>query len=138
MPNYKEIIFNDFCAAMLWAETGFNDENEESFPLEDKYSISDIKNPDTIRAVIDTFIKECESQGILIHKINEFQPVGHDLYLTIAHHGAGFWDGDYDDPDYIELGDKLTDICKDIVRYFHTEEDGEGVFARFSMNPEFA
>jgi hypothetical protein len=32
----------------------------------------------------------------------------HDFWLTRNGHGAGFWDGDYEE----ELGEKLTAICK--------------------------
>ena len=33
----------------------------------------------------------------------------HDFYLTRNHHGAGFWDGDWD-----EFGDPLTELCHSI------------------------
>jgi hypothetical protein len=40
--------------------------------------------------------------------------LGHDFWLTRAGHGAGFWDGDYDwlNRDGVDVGDKLTELCK--------------------------
>ena len=35
---------------------------------------------------------------------------GHDLYLTTAGHGTGFWDREELDAD--DLGDRLTDTCR--------------------------
>lgn len=41
--------------------------------------------------------------------------VGRDLWLTAAHHGCGFWDGDYP-----TNGDRLTSIVRETVN----REDG--------------
>lgn len=42
---------------------------------------------------------------------------GHDLYLTIAGHGTGFWDRECLDA----LGDEITAACQDIA--YHVEVD---------------
>ena len=34
----------------------------------------------------------------------------HDFYLTRNRHGAGFWDGDWED----NIGQKLTEICHEM------------------------
>ena len=36
--------------------------------------------------------------------------IGHDLYLTIAGHGVGFWDRGLGD-----LGDKLSEVCRKLA-----------------------
>lgn len=38
----------------------------------------------------------------------ESSPIGHDFWLTLHGHGAGFWDGDY------ENGDAITEIVRQI------------------------
>ncbi|MBP6478988.1 MAG: hypothetical protein KA290_14830 [Chitinophagaceae bacterium] len=49
---------------------------------------------------------------------------GHDLYLTRNRHGAGFWDGDWD-----ELGDKLTEICHEMKEcQLYLGDDGKAYF----------
>lgn len=35
--------------------------------------------------------------------IADFKQAGHDFWLTRNHHGAGFWDGDYPEPEGTEL-----------------------------------
>jgi hypothetical protein len=48
--------------------------------------------------------------------------VAHDFWLTRNGHGAGFWDGDYDE----ELGEKLTEHCDLFVeQYVVAGEDGK-------------
>ena len=42
------------------------------------------------------------------------QRFGHDLYLTSRRHGAGFWDGDWDDQKSPTLGKRLTDLSHQI------------------------
>jgi len=47
--------------------------------------------------------------------------IGHDLFLTTNHHGAGFWDGDYGE----DLGEALTEACRMIKSQdFYTGDDG--------------
>ena len=104
-----------FLATLLW--TSSDDDNEQ---LDSIYSIADIDNPNVIDSIIDRFIAAVESDSILISLDNITQVTGndtdriaHDLCLTINHHGAGFWDGDYS-PDRIisgDMGDRLTAIC---------------------------
>lgn len=49
---------------------------------------------------------------------------GHDLYLTRNRHGAGFWDGDWD-----ELGNKLTEICHEMKEcQLYLGDDGKAYF----------
>jgi hypothetical protein len=37
---------------------------------------------------------------------------GHDFWLTRNGHGAGFWDGDWDDEEHPDRGDRLTAAAK--------------------------
>lgn len=59
--------------------------------------------------------KDCkaflEAAGDLITDEDNLYNVGHNLWLTRQHHGAGFWDGDYLPK---ERGDALTKIAHDM------------------------
>lgn len=51
--------------------------------------------------------------------------LGHDLWLTSNHHGAGFWDGDYESDDKGDVGEALTaasESCGEF--YLYTDSDG--------------
>lgn len=92
-------LLNQFIETALWSTYDYNDE-----PLDAKYSIEDVSQDfkDEAQRLIDDFMKSAESL------IAETDPdhIGHDLWLTIEGHGAGFWDGDY------KNGDALTELCK--------------------------
>ncbi len=45
--------------------------------------------------------------------------IAHDYWLTRNGHGAGYWDGDYGD-----LGDRLTNACKDHGQQHIWVDDG--------------
>ena len=109
-----------FLEAMLWAETDNSDESGGE-PLDNNYSIADISDESLVKCklICDRFVDclsdDYEGDVEFFHndgsEPNSSQG-GHDLYLTIAGHGVGFWDGDWTN------GDKLTDlaheICSDI------------------------
>lgn len=54
------------------------------------------------------FLCQCDESELDIgaSDVSEFERAGHDLWLTRNRHGAGFWDGDWDD-----RGDELTSIA---------------------------
>ena len=104
-----------FLITLLWSSS-----DDEGEPLDREYSISDIDDPDNaIDRVLCQFKSMVEEDPILISLENIIELTGndsdriaHDLCLTINHHGAGFWDGDYS-PDRIGsgfIGDRLTEI----------------------------
>lgn len=78
-------------------------------PLDDKYDLRDISTQAKLQADkdIDAFITEIEKQGLDTSE-HDVSQLMHDFWLTRNGHGAGFWDGDYEE----ELGEKLTAICK--------------------------
>ena len=104
-----------FLITLLWSSS-----DDEGEPLDREYSISDIDDPDNaIDRVLCQFKSMVEADPVLINLENiveltgnDYDRIAHDLCLTINHHGAGFWDGDYS-PDRIGsslIGDRLTEI----------------------------
>jgi hypothetical protein len=83
----------------LWSSTCQDDE-----PLDSSYDISDF-SPEFLKQA-ETDIELFESKaGDLIDAL-DLEQIGHDLWLTRNHHGAGFWDRGLG-----ETGDKLTELA---------------------------
>jgi hypothetical protein len=75
----------------LWSSTD-NSNEQGGEPLDDNYSIEDIA-ADTLAEMISDCKDFQESFGELISE--NVERAGHDFWLTRNHHGAGFWDGDW-------------------------------------------
>lgn len=87
----------------LWATTDNADELGGE-PLDANYGPDDI-HPDTVaamRADCADFLALLDREGIDRSAWTDEQ-LGHDLWLTRNHHGAGFWDRGHGD-----VGDVLT------------------------------
>jgi len=85
----------------LWSSTDNSDE-QGGEPLDDNYGIEDIA-PETMAQVQE----DCEAfqrdHGEDIG--GNLERAGHDFWLTRNRHGAGFWDGDWDEA----VGKRLTE-----------------------------
>lgn len=81
----------------LWSSVG-----EDEKPLDDSYDESDVSE-----SALKEFRKDCvaflRDNAKLIG--SKYRAAGHDFWLTRNHHGAGFWDGDWED------GDALTEAA---------------------------
>jgi len=91
----KDSMLTGYLAAAIWA--GLD---------EDRYTLDDIAYGSIMCASreIGRFV---ELAGSLLDSEDPSQ-VGHDFWLTRNGHGAGFWDGDYED----SKGRQLTAISK--------------------------
>ena len=80
------------------------DESDEQGgePLDANYGLDDI-SPETLARIIS----DCEAfQEAHADDIgSELERAGHDFWLTRNGHGAGFWDGDWED----DVGQRLTE-----------------------------
>jgi len=90
---YREFI-RSYVETALWSST-----DDEGRPLDQNYSPYDI-DPAAYRKMEDDCIAFCEQNWDAIS--HDLSQAGHDFWLTRNHHGAGFWDGDW------ETGDELT------------------------------
>lgn len=90
-----------YIEAALWSSTDESDE-QGGEPLDANYGLDDIA-PETLASILD----DCEAfQETHAEDIgSEHERAGHDFWLTRNGHGAGFWDGDWDD----DIGQRLTD-----------------------------
>lgn len=107
-----------YIIAMLWSST---DESDESggLPMDQNYDASDIA-PATMAEIEKICRAFLEQVGHLITDENyighasegALQQAGHDLWLTSAGHGAGFWDGDWASDADRNVGRPMTDAAK--------------------------
>jgi len=98
--------------ALLWSETA---ENGDQFDAH--YTARDVEADTLVGLCSDcaAFLCKCEEEGladfdelILRRPDNDADgSAGHDFLLTRNGHGAGFWDGDWEE----SAGDKLTSIA---------------------------
>jgi hypothetical protein len=98
---------DSFLETALWATHDYTKEETESHDemLDATYSIYQVS--DEFRAVCQTVLDDFYTKAIHLFTEDELNesPIEHDLWLTMHGHGAGFWDGDY------EQGDALTTIA---------------------------
>lgn len=78
--------------------------DDDGMPLDEKYTIDDFSEEaiDRIKTDCTEFQKDAKE---LIDDLRD-SLVAHDFWLTRNHHGAGFWDGDYEK----DTGEKLTEL----------------------------
>lgn len=78
----------------LWSSHDEADE-QGGDPMDENYGIEDI-HPDSLAAMAEDCRAFQESFGDFI--ADDPSRAGHDFWLTRNGHGAGFWDGDWDEP----------------------------------------
>ena len=80
--------------------------------LDDHYDWEDLTDEayESMKSDVNRFFDSLEIQGLLedANEHNNDEHIAHDFWLTRNGHGAGFWDGDYEE----ELGEKLTELAK--------------------------
>jgi hypothetical protein len=96
--------------AALWSSTDDSDEGGGE-PLDSNYDVRDI-SPQAMADIISVCrnFQENNRELLEIAAAEDGQDAahqGHDFWLTRNGHGAGFWDGDYE-----ETGDRLTEAAK--------------------------
>ncbi len=94
-----EKFFNAYVETALWATTDNADE-QGGEPLDKNYDASDIARSTLNQMMRDSvsFLKKHE-RDIDGH----YARAGHDFFLTRGRHGAGFWDGDWPEPEATRL-----------------------------------
>lgn len=92
----------------LWSSTG-----DDGEPLDDQYFPTDISEESQKSARVDMacFIADCTENDVDLDEwyAGNSSRIGHDLWLTRNHHGAGFWDRGFR-----EAGDRMTSIAHDM------------------------
>ncbi len=103
-----DIVYKFFIEAMLWAD--FEDRGRVS-------SNNERIIKQFIREVTKEILNLCPEFESIDKEFYTLNQYGHDLYLTVNHHGVGFWYREQLQKD--SLGDQITDICQK----FHFEAE---------------
>lgn len=95
-------ILNAYLVCALWSSIDDDDE-----PLDLTFRIDDFTENFINNSIVDInhFLVSI-GENNLTESLNQWndEQLGHDLWLTRNHHGAGFWDRNYKD------GDKITAV----------------------------
>lgn len=91
---------SSYLEAALWSSMD-NSDDQGGEPLDANHTVADL-DPETLAQVIE----DCEAfqRDHADDIADDLDRAGHDFWLTRNHHGAGFWDGDWQK----EVGDRLT------------------------------
>ena len=110
-------MLKQYLVTALWSST-----DEEGEALDKEHDVKDIDESFVRQSKEDCqkFMREVKSE---LGDINlDDSNVGHDFWLTRNGHGAGFWDGDYEE----EVGEFLTKISKKFKEVnIYAEDDGK-------------
>jgi len=99
MEETMETFTNAYIEAALWAEMD-NANEQGGEPLDANYSPDDIA-PETLERMKADCAKFLGDAKIVaaINSAGDMSHAGHDFWLTRRGHGAGFWDGDWQQPE---------------------------------------
>ena len=90
-----------YIEAALWSSMDESDE-QGGEPLDDNYGPDDIAE-EALASILDDCKAFQRDHADAIG--DELEQAGHDFWLTRNGHGAGFWDGDWED----NIGQRLTE-----------------------------
>ena len=93
---YRVEVLRGYLTAAAWAD-GYDPDtgaHADADPYALAVDILDAFTAETLAAASELIADLCDRHGSILAG---YQPdaVGHDLWLTRQHHGAGYWDGDY-------------------------------------------
>lgn len=90
-----------YIEAALWSSMD-NSDDQGGEPLDANYGLEDIA-PETLGSILSDCAAFQRDHADDIG--GEREQAGHDFWLTRNHHGAGFWDGDWEE----DVGRRLTE-----------------------------
>jgi hypothetical protein len=98
---------NQLIETALWSSLALGSSSEDSHFDTLGFTVYDLTLEAHVRLELECeqFCRMAHAAGIPIYDFEDWQ---HDFWLTRNHHGAGFWDGDYETP----IGEKLTEISE--------------------------
>jgi hypothetical protein len=102
----------------LWST---NDESDEQGgePLDRNYDVRNIE-PETLARMAEDCQEFQRQAGEAI--VSDLARAGHDFWLTRNGHGAGFWDGDWEE----QIGEQLTKLSEGFGEFdLYVTDDGQ-------------
>lgn len=139
LESIVRVVTDSYLETALWSSSDWDDmdDSDNPTPFDENYSVSDFTEEARLEAEADcrAFLElldgiEIDEDRTLLDCAEELQGysrIGHDFWLTRNGHGAGFWDGDYEDRDAEEdYGDRITDVVKANFGEINPWADGDG------------
>jgi hypothetical protein len=111
-----DVFTRAYVECALWTEQIERDDSDDS---DDPIEPIDRIDHDTL----DQMFRDCRQfqSWHMADIAGREEDAGHDFWLTRNGHGAGFWDGDWED----SLGERLTSNCKAYGEFeLYTGDDG--------------
>ncbi len=110
----KEIAIGQLFGTLIWSSDL------------DEFSNEDILKEDAkkLQGLFEDFYST--NMELLENEEQDLSQIAHDFVLTCNGHGAGFWDGDYNE------GDKLTELCKPYGTFEPYATDDDKISIMFS------
>ncbi len=99
-----------YVVALLWSTNDESDPETGGDPLDETFSPEDMTDEFWLRVRQDV-LAFAQAETFHIWRVDP-NLAGHDLWLTRAGHGAGFWNGDWDRIVYPGAGSHLTKVVK--------------------------
>lgn len=123
-PSGMDTFTMAYLEAALWSSTDNADESGGE-PLDKNYDFGDIADETKQQMIADcNSFQDQAGDMIQVDVASRYSPdeqAGHDFWLTRNGHGAGFWDGDWPEPE----ATKLTDLSKTFGEYdLYVGDDG--------------
>lgn len=108
-----ELIVSGYLQAMLWSTGDIHPETGEQLESLEEFDLAPETEATATQICLNFYLQNIEDCRLFSEQYeppygeNVWDCLGHDLWLTSAGHGVGFWDRDLD-----ELGDILTGASK--------------------------
>ena len=109
MPTKEDLddMFLGYVECALWSSTDEGEDGNGGPPLDEEYGVEDLAEEcrEAMRKDCEAFAEDNADaiDRALKASGRTWSDVGHDFWLTRNRHGAGFWDGRYDEPEASEL-----------------------------------
>lgn len=121
--NYQLDSFTTaYLVCALWSSRDESDDKGGE-PMDSNYSLHDISDKTLEQAIADCARFQTEAGELISDENykrsdahNTTEIAGHDFWLTRNGHGAGFWDGDWNEPAASKL-DALADSFHEVDLY---------------------
>ena len=100
---YKDAFLFAYFEAALWSSS--DESNEQGGdPMDENYGLEDFDR-ETLKNMMAEARMWRRSVEPILEDLEGFEEsqVGHDFWLTRNRHGAGFWDGDWPEPEATQL-----------------------------------
>ncbi len=120
-PTRLDSFTRQYMETALWSSTD-ESRDDGGDPLDKNYSIDDIAPETRAKMIADCADFQERFGDVIVAGGADFERAGHDFWLTRNGHGAGFWDGDWPEPQATEL----TNASKEYGEfYLYVGDDGE-------------